>query len=349
MKLSSYFLKYAKKEKRNFIASSITFLALFISMQALLGFSTKEVQAIYFFNPGFREDCYYSLLGGGLGASIPEECVGRTWGVTTSEQDGGLIYKAKVNEPSVANPLGFMISSRVYLLPEAPATVPLPSTAPYSIVYNIKNPQSAYTDESGKIYPLVEAGSLKRNDPLEEQLHAMNFSWVGFVALIDPGDDSGSLCPYPVVLGHGEKLHSSFASGKTLNEQYQNGRKQIPSALYIGFLVPFLFELVISYGIISSLDRKAASEIFSLRLLGVSFWRCYFYLLFRRFAEAFAGFVLSFGFSFPVLCAVLPGFVPALLIGEGIAFLYVLLSVLISAGSYTRAAFYGKKKGGKHA
>ena len=51
MKFSSYFFKYAKKEKKNFIASVFTFLALFASLQALLGFCTAAVRAIYFYNP----------------------------------------------------------------------------------------------------------------------------------------------------------------------------------------------------------------------------------------------------------------------------------------------------------
>lgn len=349
MKFSSYFFKYAKKEKKNFIASVFTFLALFASLQALLGFCTAAVKTIYFYNPGFREDCYYSMYGGGAGESVPKAFVGSIWNIETSEQSGGIVYKAEVSEPCVTKNLGFMVSDRVYLLPKGVPDISLPKDAPYSIAYNISDPADVYMDEGGKAYPLAGTGSLKRNDPLMEQLKSMRFSWVGFVALIDPNAERTYGASFSVVLGHGEELGSSFASGAILNEQYRNGRKQLPSLFYAGFLIPFILELSVAFGIMASLDRKAASEIFSLRLIGVPLGKCYSFLFFRRFMEAVLAFLASFIVAFPILLTVLPGFTPALLIGEGVAFLYVLLSILISTSSYAQASFYRKKKGCRHA
>lgn len=351
MNLFIYLKKSIKTEKKNHFASSLVFLALFSSLQALLGFGASAVNSFYFYSPGFRSDCYYYTLDERYPlSSVPLEYQGVTGGVTVFEDGRNITYQVKATEACAKTPLGFLITSRIYFMPDSAPSFVLPESGTYSIAYNVRNPQKEYFDDKGVSYPLIGNGSLLKNRPAIEQIQALGFSSYSVVALFNPAEDS-SLSGRCVVSYPGfEPSNTSWVSGDQLNRQYQEGRKQIPSIFYVGLLLPFIVNLVVAFGIISSLDRKAASEIYSLRLIGVPYRKCHGMLFLRRMLEALFGFCFSFVICFPIMASFLPDFAPAMLIGQAIILCYVVLAVLIHSSSFCKTAFFRKKKkGDRHA
>ncbi len=239
MNFSSYLLKSGKNNIKNTLASSLTFLMLFVALQASLWLSASAAKSIFFVSPGYSNDCFYSTIANsGLKDGIPLQDQGVTWDVSTIEANGGIVYKLKATKACVERPLGFVISSNVFLLPEAKFTLPESSPKAFSIAYNADNLESLYSPAEKANYSLIGEGNLLRNEPLEEKLNSMGFSWYGVIAFIneeEPVKNSG----HSAIYGHGESLDmSAFRSGKELNDAYALGRKEIPLAFYVGTLLP---------------------------------------------------------------------------------------------------------------
>ncbi len=217
----------------------------------------------------------------------------------------------------------------------------MPESSPkaFSIAYNADNLESLYSPVEKANYSLIGEGNLLRNEPLEEKLNSMGFSWYGVVAFIDeeePVKNSG----HSAIYGHGESLDmSAFRSGKELNDAYALGRKEIPLAFYVGTLLPLLFEICAVFGIVALLERKSYSEIYSLRLIGAKSSQCFAILFLRSLMEICVAFLVSFILFFPLMASLLNGFVPSLLLGELTMFLYVLLCLCFNAAHQSRRAF----------
>ena len=347
MKLSTYLGKSIKSEKKNYVASFFVFLALFLSLQTLLGFGTSAVNSFFFYSPGFLSDCYYSSTNENVAFSnIPLEYQGGTGEAKIQEDGHGITYQVRATQACAKMPLGFLVTSRLYFMPDSSPSFALPKSGTYSIAYNVENPQSEYFDDAGVSYPLIGTASLLENRPAMEQLEALGFSSYSLVALFNPKEESSLSGRFVISYPDFDPPNPSWVAGSQLNHQYQEGRKQIPSVFYVGLLLPFIVNLVVAFGIISSLDHKAASEIYSLRLIGVPYRKCYGLLLLRRTFEALSGYCFSFIVCFPIMASSLPEFIPALLIGQAIVLCYVMLAVLIHSSSFCKASFFRRKKKG---
>lgn len=349
MKLGTYFLRKARAEKKNIAASTIVYFLLLLSLEVSLGLSVEATKGIYFQSNGFLDDCYYSVGNSVLwNDEVPDYDQGFVWDVTTYEEEGKLIYKAKGSPACAEKNLGYLLTSRVYLYPQAHDFTKFPQNGSFSITYNVDNPKDSYADSSGVSYPRLGKGTLLENDSLLKQVKSMGFNGYGFVAMIADAKDS-ERSGMAVIRGHADLLNSAFRSGKALNEQHSLAHKSIPLVFYVGLLLPSLFEVVIAFGIISSLNRKGFSDIYALRLIGAKRSQCFLCFFLPQLCELLCAFLVNFAVSYPILLVVFPGFAFALSLGEIIIFLYASLCVLASSNHGCRLAFSSKERKNRYA
>lgn len=352
MKLRDYFWKSIKKEKTNFLGSVGVFAFLFLSLQLVFGFTLNAVNTIYYFSPGYQEGLFYSVYGNAYyRPQIPYEDQGVTWDLSFEEKGDGIVYTVHATEACVKENLGICLSSRLYLRFSVPPEDFVYPSDPYSVSVGYQDAPANTIDDAGKAYPLSLSLELEPNKPFREKVQNMGYSWYGAILLIDRDEIPESADPLlgSIVRGHEGELPPSYVSGKELNDNYVQGRTNIPTGFFLLFLIPFLLDLLAIFSFLSSLQRKMRDEILSLRPVGAKLRQCRGIVLTRRLLEAFAGFLVSL-LALPFLIPLAESLPLLLLLGEGIEVLYVLILLAFRSNSESKKAFFapGAERKKKH-